>query len=211
MDRTYGQYCGLARSLDRIGDRWTLLIVRELLIGPARYRDLQDGLPGVATNLLAQRLRQLEHDGIVQRRLDAGGGSVLYELTSVGNDLEDAVRALVRWGKTWMETGQGDDAFRPRWLVIALRALLPDAPISPDTRIEVCCDGEPMTVCRDATGLSVTFGATEKPQARLTGGPAEILGIAARTVSLNQARSAGARVHGSPAALRRALFARASA
>lgn len=211
MDKTYGEYCGLARSLDHIGDRWTLLIVRELLVGPARYRDLQDGLPGVATNLLAQRLRQLGQDGIVRRRLDEHGGGVVYELTSLGADLEETVLALVRWGKTWMEPGPGNDAFRPRWLVIALRALLPEAPISPETHVEVWCSDEPVTVSRDAKGLSVAIGATEKPQAKLTGNPAEVLGLATGFMTLDQARAAGARLDGSSAALRRALFAGTSA
>ena len=211
MERRYGEYCGLARSLDRIGDRWTLLIVRELLVGPARYRDLQSGLPGVATNLLARRLRQLEQDGIVRRRLADHGGGVVYELTSLGADLEEAVLALVRWGTTWMEPGPGNDAFRPRWLVIALRALLPDAPISPETHVEVWCGDEPVTVSRDASGLDVAVGATEKPHARLTADPVEVLGLAAGFMSLDEARAAGARVDGSSAALRRALFARTSA
>lgn len=211
MERTYGEYCGLARSLDRIGDRWTLLIVRELLVRPARYRDLQDGLPGIATNLLAQRLRQLEQHGILGRRLDEKSNAVVYELTSLGADLEEAVLALVRWGTTWMQLGQGVDAFRPNWLVVALRALLPDAPVSPASKVEVWCGDEAITVTRDASGFSVELGSTGKPQAKLTGDPVEVLGLAARFLSLDEARKAGARVEGSSAALRRALFAGASA
>jgi DNA-binding HxlR family transcriptional regulator len=210
MEKTYGEYCGLARSLDYIGDRWTLLIVRELLVRPARYSDLQDGLPGIATNLLAQRLRQLEQDGIVRRRLDVQRSGVVYEVTSLGADLEETVLALVRWGTTWMQLGQGEDAFRPSWLVIALRALLPDTPISPNGSVEVWCGGEAVTVTRDANGLSVALGSTEKPHAKLTGDPSEVLGLAARFISIDEARHAGARVEGSSAALRRALFARAS-
>src|SRR5436190_2149574 len=84
MSRSYGQYCGLARALDVVGDRWNLLIVRQLLIGPARYRELVDGLPGVATNLLADRLRDLETAGVIERRLTEKGNGVLYALTPWG-------------------------------------------------------------------------------------------------------------------------------
>ena len=207
MARTYGEYCGLARSLDHVGDRWTLLIVRELLVAPARYRDLQNGLPGIATNLLAQRLRQMEQDGIVRRRLDDEGTGVVYELTSLGAALEETVLALVRWGTTWMVPGPGEDSFRPRWLVIALRALLSDVPVSRESRVEIWCGDEPISVTRSPNGLCVDVGPMEKPQAKLIGGPVEILGLAARLMSLDDARREGARVEGSSSALRRALFA----
>lgn len=82
--RSYGQYCGLARSLEVVGDRWNLLIVRQLLIAPARYRDLVNGLPGIATNLLADRLRDLESSGVIERRLAGEGSAVEYSLTPWG-------------------------------------------------------------------------------------------------------------------------------
>jgi DNA-binding HxlR family transcriptional regulator len=84
-DRTYNQYCGLAYALDRVGERWTILIIRELIAGPRRYKDLLDGLPGISTNLLAARLKSLEHDGLLQRRvLPPPAGSTVYELTPLG-------------------------------------------------------------------------------------------------------------------------------
>ncbi len=83
MGKNFGQYCGLARALDVVGDRWNLLIVRQLLVAPARYRELLDGLPGVATNLLAGRLRELEAAGVIERRL-ADGAAVTYALTPWG-------------------------------------------------------------------------------------------------------------------------------
>ncbi len=89
MSRSYGQYCGLARALDVVGDRWNLLIVRQLLIAPARYRELVEGLPGVATNLLADRLRDLETAGVIERRLAEKGNAVLYALTPWGAELRD--------------------------------------------------------------------------------------------------------------------------
>jgi len=84
--RSYGQYCGLAQALDVVGSRWSLLIVRELLGGPARYGQLQAGLPGIATNLLAERLRELEEAGVVRRQLDTDSNSVAYALTPWGNE-----------------------------------------------------------------------------------------------------------------------------
>lgn len=211
MDKTYGQYCGLARSLDHVGDRWTLLIVRELLVAPARYRELQDGLPGVATNLLAQRLRKLESDGIVRRRFaEDGAAAVVYELTPLGAGLEDVVLALVRWGTTWMQPGPGDDAFRPRWLVIALRAVLPDAPTSQDARLTVLCRDQPVNVLRDRNGLHVSLGAALEPHATLTAEPDAVLALATETLTLDQLeRTGSAHLDGSRAALRRGLFATA--
>lgn len=134
LTRTYGQYCGLAQALDVIGDRWTLLVIRELLIRPCRYSDIRDGLPGVATNLLAERLRALEAHGVVQRRtLPPPAGSTIYELTDFGRELEQPVLALTRWGGRWMVTGPGEDAVQGHWLVVALRALLP-ATVDPGLR-----------------------------------------------------------------------------
>lgn len=95
--RSYGQYCGLARSLEVVGDRWNLLIVRQLLIAPARYRDLIDGLPGIATNLLADRLRDLETSGVIERRLASAGSVVEYALTPWGAELRRPIESLIRW------------------------------------------------------------------------------------------------------------------
>jgi DNA-binding HxlR family transcriptional regulator len=127
----------LARALDVVGDRWNLLIVRQLLMAPARYRELLDGLPGVATNLLTGRLRDLEAAGVVERRLAEQGNSVVYGLTAWGAGLREPVESLVRWSTPLMMRGPGSDSFRPEWLAVALPALLsglraqgrPDAPV----------------------------------------------------------------------------------
>ena len=124
--KSYGQYCALARALDRIGDRWTLLIIRELLIGPRRYSDIRAAVPAIATNLLARRLQELEAEGIVsRRRLDPPAAATVYELTDIGRGLEPAVLALIRWGGRWMGEKEPDQAFRPEWLALALKALIP--------------------------------------------------------------------------------------
>src|ERR687893_1835348 len=98
-DHRYHQYCGLARALDIAGDRWTLLIVRELVPGARRFTDLLEGLPGISRNLLTERLRDLERDGVVARReLPAPVARLVYELTDAGRELADAMVPLIRWG-----------------------------------------------------------------------------------------------------------------
>ena len=98
--RSYDQYCGLARALDVLGERWTLLLVRELVMGPRRFRDLQEGLPGIGPNVLSARLKMLEAEGIAaRRRLPPPGALTVYELTERGRGIEDAIVALTRWGR----------------------------------------------------------------------------------------------------------------
>ena len=120
--RSYGQFCGLARALDIVGNRWNLLIVRELLPGPLRYGELKASLPGVASNLLAERLRTMEETGVVERVL--GDTGVVYGLTRWGTELKEPMEALGRLGVPLLAAGRGDDEFRPRWLTLALPAIL---------------------------------------------------------------------------------------
>jgi DNA-binding HxlR family transcriptional regulator len=121
-ERTYGQYCGLARALDLVGERWALLVVRELLLGPRRFTDLLDGLPGVSTNVLATRLRQLERAGVVGRStLPPPAASSVYELTAYGRELEPAVAALGRWGAVSLGERGPEQALRSHWLALALK------------------------------------------------------------------------------------------
>src|SRR3954465_204093 len=97
--RTYGDRCGIARALDVVGERWALLVVRELLLGPKRFTDLRAGLPNIGPDVLAQRLRDLEGSGLVRRAtLPPPAASAVYELTERGADLEEVVLALGRWG-----------------------------------------------------------------------------------------------------------------
>ncbi|HEX2266339.1 MAG TPA: winged helix-turn-helix transcriptional regulator [Solirubrobacterales bacterium] len=97
--RSYGEACGIPRALDRIGERWALMVVRELLLGPKRFTDLREGLPHMSADVLAQRLRELEENGIVERRvLPPPAASKVYELTDWGRELESVLIALGRWG-----------------------------------------------------------------------------------------------------------------
>ena len=121
--RSYGQFCALARALDIVGDRWTLLIIRELGIRPCRYRDLQDGLPGIATNLLADRLRALEDNGlVVTEEAPPPVSATLYRLTERGAELLPTLHSLGGWGEREMLRGQGDDAFRAHWLTMPVES-----------------------------------------------------------------------------------------
>src|SRR2546427_5070822 len=122
--RGYNQFCPLARSLDILGERWTLLIVRNLLLGPQRYKDLLEGLPGIGTNLLARRLKDLEKHGIVRRRrLPPPAGSTVYEFTELGKALEPAVIELSRWGLWTLGQPRARHVFRPAWGMLAMRIL----------------------------------------------------------------------------------------
>ena len=121
--RRYDQYCALAKALDVVGERWTLLLVRELLLGPKRYTDLLEGLPGIGTNLLASRLKQLERNGVVERvRLAPPAASTVYELTGYGRRLEPAVIALTQWGGRRLGQPKQGEHFRPEWLAVAMQA-----------------------------------------------------------------------------------------
>jgi DNA-binding HxlR family transcriptional regulator/putative sterol carrier protein len=122
-NRSYGQYCGLAHALDLVGGRWTLLIVRELLMGPKRYTDLRDGLPGIASNLLADRLGHLEETGIVRReRLSRPVPATVYHLTERGGALETAIIELGRWGGLALGEPERGQDFRASWFALGMRA-----------------------------------------------------------------------------------------
>lgn len=164
--KSYGQFCGLARALDHVGDRWTLLIVRELLIGPRRYSQIREALPGVATNLLADRLRGLEADGLI-----AKGSDGTYRLTALGRQLERTVHELVRWGAVWMSPGRGSDHFRPQWLAVALGALLS---VEAGSAIEIHSDGEVLHVAEGR----VSLGPLERAEAVIEGSAEDILAVA---------------------------------
>ena len=110
--RTYHQFCPLAYSLDILGERWTLLIVRELLFGPRRYTDLLNGLPGIGTNLLAKRLKELEQDAVIQqRKLPPPASSTVYELTERGRGLGPVLQALVDWGLNYLQLPVPEEDF----------------------------------------------------------------------------------------------------
>jgi DNA-binding HxlR family transcriptional regulator len=115
------QYCSVAHALDLVGERWALLVVRELILGAKRFRELHEGLPAVSTNVLSNRLKELETTGIIRRRLlPRPATGTVYELTEYGRELEDIVVALGRWGAKSIEARSAEQAFKPEWFAIAL-------------------------------------------------------------------------------------------
>lgn len=191
--RSYGQYCGLARSLEVVGDRWNLLIVRQLLIAPARYRDLIDGLPGIATNLLADRLRDLEAAGVVERRLAGEGSVVEYALTPWGAELREPIESLMRWSTRLMIRGPEGDAFRPEWLALAVPTLL-DARVKVRSSATVGLEigGPPYQLRATRAGFEVVPHDGRALAATLRAEPAYVLGLAAGALTLSDARALGA-------------------
>ncbi len=121
--RAYGQFCGLSRALELVGERWSLLIVRDLLVGPKRFTDLHRGLCGIPTNVLTARLKELEQAGIVRRRiLPRPATSIVYELTQYGAELEEPVVYLGRWGAKSLGEPRPEEIATPDSLVMALRS-----------------------------------------------------------------------------------------
>jgi DNA-binding HxlR family transcriptional regulator len=124
VSKKFEQYCPVAHALSLVGERWSLLIVRELLHGPKRYTDLTNGLPGIGTNILAARLRDLEDCGIIQKRkLPPPAASTVYELTEYGAGLNEAMYALARWGARSLGPPGPEDEMYPEWGVNAFPAL----------------------------------------------------------------------------------------
>ena len=173
--RSYHQYCSFARGLDIIGDRWILLIVRELLEGPRRYNELLHGLPGIATNLLAGRLRDLTQAGVVERRSDS-----TYALTEWGEGLRDVIHSLGRWARPLMGRMERDDEFRSHWLVHPIHVLYEgvDRRRLPLT-VEVDTADAPMTLQSANGRVRVLPGRPESPDLVLSGPPDGIIGVLA--------------------------------
>ena len=120
--RSYDQYCGLARALDVVGERWTLLIVRNLLLGPRRYTDLHDELPGITTNLLAKRLRELEQLGLIEKEeRPPPVPSTVYRLTALGAALEPPIMELARWGGRFLGAPRPADTLNIGWGLLAMK------------------------------------------------------------------------------------------
>ena len=186
MSRDYGQYCGLARSLDVVGDRWNLLIVRQLLMGPARYGELREGLSGIATNLLADRLRALETAGVIERKLSDDASAITYALTEWGAQLREPINALIRWSTPLMIRGPESDEFRPQWLLVALPALFDGrAPTNKSVTVGIVVDGGMVQLRATESGIDVGKPDGGKLDAVLTADATLVLGLAAGVLSLN--------------------------
>lgn len=169
LRRNYSQYCGLAAALDLIGERWTLLIIRELLTGPCRYKVLLANLPGIGTNLLADRLKFLSQAGIVRQRPQEGSKLRTYELTEQGHGLRESVLALARWGLGTLDEPAPGEIVRPRWAALAIEAMVALGAAGPDEQYEFRIDDEVFHVAVHGGEVSVGHGkATGEPSLILT-------------------------------------------
>ena len=212
MSRSYGQLCGLALALDTIGDRWSLLIVRELLVRPsgARYTDLRDGLPGIATNLLADRLRDLETSGVLRREHPRPPvATPLFRLTELGESLRPAVDALAVWGGEQVPAASGDGEFRSRWLIIPIEAMVGDtAPDEPAVIMEIVT-GDESVIVEIGAGEVRARTSSGRPEAVrpsdlvVTGPPKPILGVLSGKLPLSAAERFGVRIEGDHGVLAR--------
>jgi DNA-binding HxlR family transcriptional regulator len=163
MAKRFDQYCPVAHALCLVGERWALLVVRELLRGPRRYTDLASGLPGIGTNILAARLRDLEAAGVVRKRkLPPPAASTVYELTEYGAELEEVVYALARWGARSLGPPKPEDELYPEWGVNAFRALFDAAAAGGLTETYVLRIGDDVFTARLENGsMRADVGAAE--------------------------------------------------
>ncbi|MBG6237230.1 DNA-binding HxlR family transcriptional regulator [Mycetocola sp. CAN_C7] len=153
--RNYGQHSGVVHALELVGERWALLIVRDLLVGPRRYTDLKAGLPRIPTNILSSRLKELQEGGVIRRAPLLR--SIVYELTAVGRELEPIILALGRWGLQSMGEAADDDIISAESLTVDLRAAFhPDAAGSlPATSYLVHIDDVTLALDVDGSTLSI--------------------------------------------------------
>ena len=166
--RRYRDACGAAQGLDIVGERWTLLVVRELLLGPKRFTDLREGLPGISTNILADRLETLELSGVVRRRtLPAPAASKVYELTDWGRELETVVAAIGRWGvrSPWRSE---EDEIGVDGLMVSFKTMFdPEAAGDLDARYEVVLGDQGFGLEVEDGSIRVYRGAPADPDARI--------------------------------------------
>ncbi|MFQ6330015.1 winged helix-turn-helix transcriptional regulator [Nocardia sp. CWNU-33] len=205
--RTYNQYCATARTLDLVGERWTLLLLRELLTGPKRFGDLQTGLRGLGTGLLAARLKHLEREGLAHKiTLPPPARTPAYALTEAGEELGPAILALARWGLKWtMGEPQPTETFHPGWAVLGLQACFnPQAAAGLRAVYEFRIDGEVFHARIDDETIETLHGPAQHPDAIITISESAFLRLTSQTLTLAEAIKTGAAsVSGDEEALRR--------
>ncbi|HEX8860498.1 MAG TPA: winged helix-turn-helix transcriptional regulator [Actinomycetes bacterium] len=203
--RTYGQYCGLAHALELVGERWALLVIRDLLPGPKRFTDLRNGLPRIPTNILSARLKELEASGVIQRRLlPRPQGSVVYELTDYGRELDDVVLRLSLWGVRSLGQPRPDDVVTTDSLIMALRTTFRrDAAAGLHLGYEVRVGDIVVHALVDDGKVEVGQGPLPRPDLVIITGP-ELRALLAGELSPGEAVAGGAvRLTGDPALLDR--------
>lgn len=203
--RSYHQHCGLAYALDIIGERWTLLIVRELIAGPRRFKDLLEGLPGISTNLLTERLKSLEQQGLLLRRvLPAPAGSAVYELTGRGRALEPALLELGRWGSQFVPPAAGEAGLlRPGSYALTPKTFFrPEQARGVEQTYALHIDDEVLEARVSGGALAVRQGQSRDPDARFHTDVGTYLALLLGQIAPAQALAQGlVRVEGDPRAL----------
>jgi DNA-binding HxlR family transcriptional regulator len=190
--RTIEDGCGIAHASDLLGQRWALLVVRELLLGPKRFTDLRAGIPDISPNVLGQRLRELEETGIVRRRKLAPPAAVqVYELTDWGRELEPAVLGLGRWASA-SPSFPRDAPMGPDALVLALKSIFqPEKAEGVDTSYELRLGEIPFNISVKEGRFEATHGEAEIPDAVISSNPDAIAGVVFRGNRLGKAVEAG--------------------
>ena len=205
MSRSYGQYCGIARSLDVMGDRWALLLARELLyLGPRRFRDLRAALPGLAPNLLTRRLRELERAGVVARaELPDPARVPVYRLTRRGRSLEPVLHALHQWGRPLLDDPRGHSDLRVALPVMALRAVFrPEDAEGVESVFEFRVEGQSFQALVADGHMELLVGSQHPPDVVATADTVTVADVAAgRTAALDALAAGTLRLEGEPDAL----------
>jgi DNA-binding HxlR family transcriptional regulator/putative sterol carrier protein len=205
-EHRYEQYCALARALDVAGDRWTLLIVRELAPGPRRFTDLVDGLPGISRKLLTERLRALERGGIVARReLPPPAARQVYELSDDGHDLAHAMAPLIAWGARRIGERRRTESFRARWPAVAMAGLADrEAASSVRESYQYVVGSSAFHFTVDDGSIRLHDGWAQDPAVVLTTDEETWADIASGKISASSAAATGAlSVAGDPQAVKR--------
>jgi DNA-binding HxlR family transcriptional regulator len=206
--RSYGQYCSVAKALDVIGDRWTLLIVRELLIrGACRYTDLRNGLPGIATNLLADRIRELEAAGLVRREeAPPPIATTLVHLTETGRELEPVLKAIGWWGIRYMREFVDTDEFRVQWFTYPVEFFLRDRdPDAPPASIELRAGPDPAVIEVSGGAVRLRAGTAGVPGLVLAGRPQLIAALLTGQLTAAEVTALGMEISGDASLLDRVL------
>jgi len=196
----------MAKALDVVGDRWSLLVVRELMLsGASRYTDLLDGLPGIATNLLADRLRDLEEGGVIRReKAPPPVATTLFSLTERGEQLRPVVSALGSWGGPLLVTGpRSDDEFQSHWLALPIAEFFPGKVHSPPVTIELRTGDEPLVIETSSGRVKTRRGTAKAADLVLSGRPEVILPVLRGRLDISAARKSGLKSEGDPKALDR--------
>jgi DNA-binding HxlR family transcriptional regulator len=208
-NRSYNQYCGLAYALDVVGERWTLLIVRELVAGPRRFKDLMDGLPGISTNLLAERLKRLEQQGVIRHRtLPPPAGSSVYELTDIGQALEKTLLELGKWGSQFVPpTPEGATALHVGSYALTLKTFFrPERAQGINETYELRVDSEVLQAQINNGDIRVQQGEMLRADVVFYTDMSAYLGLLAGQIDPEKAIASGMiRIKGDPGALRRFL------